>query len=117
MTITKSHLKLLNYVYFKKSVSYKSLQKKFRNHSNLKETLELLVHHHYLNQAGGSQTNLGSPIPIINETIFTMDDLGSHEVESKQWFNMQFVLTSLILPIIVGVASSAITAILLVLLG
>lgn len=115
MVITKSTLKILKYVYLKKTVSYKSLCKHFRKNDDLLETLEHLVYQHYLEQVGGHQTNLGNSVPIINETLFKMDELGTLEVEHNQWFNLPFVLTSLVLPIIVGVASSAITALILAL--
>lgn len=117
MIITKYELKILKFVYAKKTISYKALSKKFSKYSNLQDTLESLTYHHYLVQVGGHQNNMGEPIPITDKTLFTMDSLGSSEVESKQWFNLQYVLTALILPIIVGVASSAITALILALLA
>lgn len=117
MIIKKSDLNILKFVYFKKTVSFAQLQKKFRKYPDLIGTLESLIYHRYLVQIGGCRNNYGEPIPIIDKTMFTIDDLGASEVESKQWFNAQYVLSSLVLPIIVGITSSVLTALILVLLG
>lgn len=109
MVITKSELKILKFVYSKKSVSFRTLRKKFRKCINLKDTLESLVYHHYLLQVGGCRNHYGDPIPIVDETLFTMESLGSAEVESKQWFNGQFVLTQILLPIVIAIITTLLT--------
>ena len=109
MIITKSNLKILKYIYRKKNVSYKSLQKKFYDYPDLTETLESLVYHHYLTQIGGYQNNLGNPIPITTDTLFEMNELGCAEVERSQWFNGQFILLQIVLPIVIAVITTLIT--------
>ena len=116
MIITKAELKVLAYIYKRKTVSYKSIKHRFSKYPNLNELMESLVFHNYIIQIGGFQTDYGSPIPITNETKFSMDSLGCAEVESNQWFNSRYVLSSLILPILVGVLSSVLTAFILALL-
>ena len=49
------------------------------------------------------------PIPAHDDTLFKLSDLGIAEVESKQWFNTQFVLTQIVLPIIIAVITTLIT--------
>lgn len=109
MIITKSDFKILKFVYVHKSTSYKSIHKKFRNHPDLVNALDALVRHNYLVQVGGYQNNLGEPIPITDETLFVMDVLGSAEVESKQWFNLEYVISHLLIPIVLAVISTLIT--------
>ncbi len=109
MIITKSELKILKFVYSKKHTSYKALRKKFHKQSDLRDMLESLAYHHYLVQVGGCQNNLGEPIPITDETIFEIDSLGTAEVESKQWFNMEYIISHMIIPIILAIITTLIT--------
>ncbi len=117
MTITKRELKILKFVYAKKTVSYQKLSKKFHRYPDLHDIVESLVYHQYLIQIGGYRNNLGSPIPIVNDTLFSMAPLGSAETESKQWFNLQFVLLQIILPIVIAIITTLITIFLTALLS
>lgn len=109
MIITKSEIKLLKYVYRHKSVSYKSLKQKFSKRYDLQESLESLVCHEYLIQVGGHQSNLGEPLPITDETLFTIGSLGASAVESKQWFNAEYVVSHIVVPIVLAVITTLIT--------
>lgn len=109
MTITKRELKILKYIYSRKTVSYKKLSNKFKKYLNLKDTLESMTYHHYLAQIGGSQNNLGEPIPITDETLFSLDSIGSAEVENKQWFSPEYIVSHIIIPIVLAVISTLIT--------
>ena len=73
------------------------------------EDLENLILQQYVAQVGGSRSKYGEPIPILENTLFTLNDLGIAEVESKQWFNLQFVLTQIVLPIIIAIITTLIT--------
>lgn len=109
MIITKFELKILKYVYTKKSVSYKKLNKKFSKKPQFSETLTALAHHHYLIQVGGSHTKYGAPIPFMSDTLFAIDSLGTAEVESKQWFDAEYVVSHIIIPIVLAIISTLIT--------
>lgn len=115
MIINKSELKILNYIYKRKAISFKRLSYKFRKSDNFQDTLYSLVHHHFIVQVGGHLNEYGEPISFTYETKFQLDGLGRAEVENHQWFNVGYVVTSLVVPIIVGVTSSLITALLLAL--
>ncbi len=117
MIVTKSERKILNYVYKNKSVSYKLLSRKFHKYPNLSDVIQSLVYNQYLFQVGGNTNKYGEPNPISPESVFQIDSLGCAEVEKYQWFDMRFIFTSLIVPVIVGVTSSLITALLLALLS
>ncbi len=108
MIITKSYLRILRYINRKKSVPYSSLQKKFKD-SSLSEMLESLTRNRYIIQIGGSMNEYGEPIEIQDNTFFKLDDLGTAEVESKQWFNLQFVLLQIILPVVIAIITTLIT--------
>ena len=93
MVITKRLFRILSYIYRHGSVPYSKLNRKFK-YPTLLEDLENLILQQYVAQVGGSRSKYGEPIPILENTLFTLNDLGIAEVESKQWFNLQFVFDS-----------------------
>lgn len=108
MIITKYNLRILRYIYRKKSVYYSKISKKFKD-PKLSEVLFMLVNAHYVIQVGGSCNVYGEPIPIQQDTLFQLDDLGIAEVESNQWINKQFVLLQIVLPIVIAIITTLIT--------
>lgn len=114
--ITKQHLCVINYILKKKSVHYSSLVKKFAHKINLDDILKELIHNGYVEQLGGHIDKYGDPIPFQSETLFKLNNLGISEVESHQWFDFQYVLTNIMVPIIVGIFSSLITALIMLLI-
>lgn len=109
MIITKLEIKVLKYVYSKKMVSFAQLSKKFSRISDLQNKLYQLVYHSYLEQVGGYRTNYGEPIPITEQTCFRIKPEGLVLVESKQWFNAEYVLSHICIPILLSVISTLIT--------
>ena len=114
MTLTKHSLKILRYIYHRKSVSYSKLNMQF---DDIDEILDSLVRSHYVIQIGGSTNQYGEPVPFREDTLFKLDELGIAEVESKQWFNLQFVLLQIVLPIVIAIITTLITISLPVLLS
>lgn len=108
MVITKYSLHILRYLYRQKSVSHFNLSKKFKG-PRFQQTLDDLIRNCYIIQIGGFINEYGEPIPAHDDTLFKLSDLGIAEVESKQWFNTQFVLTQIVLPIIIAVITTLIT--------
>ncbi len=113
MIITKSTLAILQYINKKKTVSYKTIKRKFKKNADLKDILEKLAYKHFIIQVGGSFTNCGEPIEITDKTLFQLDDLGFAEVERQQFFNLEYFLSHIAIPVAVGILSSVITALLL----
>ena len=109
MILTKAEIKILKFTYSHESVSYRVLKKKFSKYPDIHTTLEQLVHYHYLIQIGGSQNNYGEPIPISDTTLFAMDSLGFAEVETRQWFNAEYIVSHIVVPIILAVITTLIT--------
>lgn len=114
MTITKHSLKILRYIYHRKSVSYSKLNMKF---DGINKILDSLVRSHYVVQIGGSTNEYGEPVPFREDTLFKLDELGIAEVESKQWLNLQFVLLQIVLPIVIAIITTLITIFLTTLLS
>ena len=114
MTITKHYLKILRFIYHRKTVPYSKLSKKFNDSYH---ALETLVMNQYVIQIGGSINQYGEPIPFKEDTLFQLGDPGIAEVESKQWFNLQFVLLQIVLPIVIAVITTLITIFLTMLLS
>ena len=108
MVITKYYLRILRYLYRQKSTSYFNLSKKFKE-PELQETLDALIRNGYVVQIDGFINKYGEPIPILDDTLLELSDLGIAEVESKQWFNLQFVLLQIVLPIAIAIITTLIT--------
>lgn len=109
MVITKKELKILKFIASKKSASYEQLIHRFSKYQDLENTLEQLVYNAYLEQIGGYRTNYGEPIPITQETTFCLRPNGLVLVESKQWFNAEYVLSHICIPIVLSVISTLLT--------
>lgn len=116
MVITKYSLHILRYLYHQRSSSYFNLSKKFKG-PELQETLDALIRNGYVVQIGGFINEYGEPIPILDDTLLKLSDLGIAEVESKQWFNLQFVLLQIVLPIAIAIITTLITIYLTALLS
>lgn len=116
MTITKHSLRILRYIYHHKSVSYSQLNSKFGK-ATICETLDSFIRNHYVIQIGGHLNKYGEPVPVHEDTLFKLDELGIAEVESKQWFNLQFVLLQIVLPIVIAIITTLITITLTTLLS
>lgn len=117
MIVTKKHLKLLQYVYRKNIISYSDIMKKFKRNNHIKETTEELLYNNYLSCVHGTINTDGDLVELTDSTLIQLEPLGIAEVEKHQWFDSQYVLSSLIIPVIVGVTSSLVTALLLAIFG
>lgn len=109
MTITKFDLKILKFVYNKKSVSYSQLSKKFSKNRAFLSALETLVYQQYVSQIGGSKDKYGDPVPITDDTLFEISKLGAASVESKQWFNIEYIISHIVIPIVIAIITTLLT--------
>ena len=110
MYIKKSDLKILRYIYRHKSVTYGAVTKKFRNFPDYSPHIRISS---FTTQ---DESGFDTVHRCLDDAV-TLTDSGIAEVESRQFFNLEYVLSSLVLPIIVGVLSSVITALILLFLG
>lgn len=109
--ITKNDVKILNSVYRhrKNGVTFAYLSGKFSS-----ERVYQLINANYLSCTRETKKTIGIPCDLITEkSIVSLSDLGLAEVESHQWFDVKYFLTQIVLPILIGVISSILTAILL----
>lgn len=109
MSITKFELKILKFIYSKRSVSYSQLSKKFSKNHDFPSTLEMLIYQQYISQTGGSRDKYGDPVPITDDTLFKIDKLGAASVEPKQWFNIEYVISHIVIPIVIAIITTLIT--------
>lgn len=108
----KDDLKIFRYIYSKRAVSFANLKNHFKNRSDIPEVIRGMLSSDCLTIVTGIDKPIcGGPIP--DRCILTLTGKGAAEVESRQWFNVQYVFSSIIVPIIIGVVSSLITAFLL----
>lgn len=110
MTITKSDLKILRYIYrHRKSVRRDALLKKFSNDriSQLLGVKYISCDKKFITSQSGYALQTIPP-----DAIVTLTDLGVSEVESRQWFDLQYFVTHILLPVVIGVLSSVITTVL-----
>lgn len=108
----KDDLKIFRYIYSKRAVSFGNLKKHFKNRSDIPEVIRGMLSSDYITIVSGIDNPIcGGPIP--DRCILTLTAKSVAEVEARQWFDAQYVFSSIIVPIIVGVVSSLITAFLL----
>lgn len=109
----KDDLKIFRYIYSKRAVSFANLKNRFKNRSDISEVIRDMLSSGYLTIVSGIDKPILGGLPIPDSCIMTLTGKGAAEVESRQWFDAQYVFSSIIVPIIVGVVSSLITALLL----
>ena len=116
MEITKDEFRVLRYIYSKRTISFEKLREHFQKYSNISEIIRNMLSDHYITIISGiDKPILGGPIP--DSCVLTLTRKGAAEVESSQWFDVKYVITSILVPILVGATSSLITALLLALLA
>lgn len=108
MEITKDELRILRYIYSKRTISFKKLKEHFQKYSNISEIIRNMLADHYITIISGiDKPILGDSIP--NSCILTMTRKGAAMVEGNQWFNGQFVLLQIVLPIVIAIITTLIT--------
>lgn len=94
--MTKRQLKLLRYLYRKPRTLY-WIKKKF-NISDLRDIASGIFHLIRTTDDDGEESE-----------IITLSKEGIIEVENRQWFNGQFVLTQILLPIVIAIITTLLT--------
>jgi hypothetical protein len=111
MTITKSDIKILNYVHYhhRHPVTYAKLVNKFSIHE-----IDVLIQNEFLDYIPEIFEHHGIPsMHITGNSIMSLTKKGIHEVEQNQWFDIRYLITQILVPILVGTVSAIVTAILL----
>lgn len=113
MNIEKKQLKILNYLYRKPRKRHQLLKKFKKNH--IENALEALCNLNYLSysplpekDADGFRTG-----EISSEAVYVLTTQGKIEVEANQFFDLEYVISHILVPILVGVTSSVIAALIL----
>ena len=96
--------------------SYKVL-KHIAKHSSLpkeatRSIVKQLLDAGYVFYESGKEYFSTVPISYMDRAYFITES-GKAYLESKQWFDLQYFITHILVPILVGVASSVVTTILL----
>lgn len=106
--LTKSQIKALKYVYRHNNIYLGTLKKKFPN------DVDTLLRNNYLScPRSGTQFD-GVYVPVYKDSSkVTLTDTGICEVEQSHWFDVRYLLTQIVVPILVGIVSAVVTAILL----
>lgn len=114
MPVTKSDIKILNYVHHRhfRPVTYMLLSGKFSKHE-----VDNLIKGELLSYVPVIVDYQGIPSEkLAAESAISLTKDGIYVVEQNQWFDTQYLLTQIIVPILVGVASAVIITVLLRLL-
>ena len=114
--LQKSDLKILRHIYRHKLVSLSKLQRKF---SKKRKQLDNLIARDYIiTDYELPCDSKGFPIGTYPpETLYYLHNKGIVEVESQQWFDWQFVLRNIVLPIVLAVITTLLTVFLSTLLS
>lgn len=104
----KDDLKIFRYIYSKRAVSFGNLKKHFKNRSDIPEVIRGMLSSDYITIVSGiDKPILGGPIP--DSCILNLTGKSAAIVEENQWFNGQFVLLQIVLPIVIAIITTLIT--------
>ena len=107
MKLTKRTLRILRYLYRRKSgTTYIELKNKFGESMILKLIHSKYITHNYVYPKNSNGFPVGD---ISDETLCFITDLGISEVEQRQWFDGKFILTQILLPIVIAIITTLIT--------
>ena len=108
METLKDDLKIFRYIYSKRAVSLKKLKKHFKSRSDIPDVIRGMLSSDYITIVSGiDKSILGGPIP--DSCILNLTGKGAAMVEENQWFNGQFVLLQIVLPIVIAIITTLIT--------
>ena len=114
MPVLKSDLKILKYISRHKSVSRNQLCSKFPSIRVDLLSDERYIRHDYIFPRNPSGFPIGD---IPGSAMYSLTDAGRAEVEQHQWFDAQFVLLQIALPIVIAILTTLITVFLTTLLS
>lgn len=113
MYVLQSEYKILRKV-ARRPVSYNKLSKKYPVRS-----IDKLIHNKYLSMDDcfqdepvdpyGFASNDSAMISIPDTCIVRIAPLGIEEIDRRKWFGIEFLVKSLIIPIIISVVTTLIT--------
>lgn len=107
MQLTKINLRILRYLYRRKSGStYIELKRKFGESRILELIHSKYIDHNYVYPKDSNGFPIGD---ISDETLCFISDQGELEVEQRQWFDEKFVLTQILLPIVIAIITTLLT--------
>lgn len=111
MVILKKHRKILNYVRRKGPVMLITLHKKF----DCSIVGSLLLFHYLI--CINDHRELDPERYIVGDlpdsSLISLSDIGLAEVESYDWFDLKYVLTMIIIPLLIGIGSGVFTNVIL----
>lgn len=106
--LQKSDLKILRYVYSRKTVALSKLQNEFS--SNLQQLDNLINQNYLITDYMLPKDSSGFPIgEYPPDTLYYLSNSSVVEIENRQWFDGQFVIRNIVLPIILAVITTLIT--------
>lgn len=109
MQITKEHLRIIRYIYRKQPVTYRKIHKHFHRINNLESVMDALVFNDYMTRIDEHPADFGEYTDITESTLFRLNTAGIVEVEKHQWFDGEYVVSHILIPIILAVISTLIT--------
>lgn len=106
--LQKSDIKILRYLYRRKTATLDFLRHKY---ANKRKQLDQLISCKYITTDYVRPRNAsGYPIgEYPPEAIYHLSNIGIVEVEKRQWFDWEFVVRNIVLPVILAVISTLLT--------
>lgn len=107
MTILKKHVKILRYVRLHRIVTISVLDRRY-SYDVIRDLLwcKYLTCDNDTRQEDDFCQKTGEYPPASQ---IRLTDSGLAEVEARDWFNMEYFVTRIVVPIVIGVVSSTIT--------
>lgn len=108
MLLLKRHYRILRYIYRKKTVSYPQLSQKFCRRFSIDELNDFL-RSQYVELSTSAYNKYGDPVSFSAGTLVHLSTSGIAEVEAHQWFDLQYVITQILVPIMIALCTYALT--------
>ena len=106
MIVSNKTRKIIKYVNKKEPVSYKKLTRHFKKYHGLQDDVDSLIYSEYIASTSDKYTEDGEPTPLTDETMLISTPLGLNEDETHRFFNVEYVLSHIIIPLLIGIIGS-----------
>ncbi|MCI8409527.1 MAG: hypothetical protein HFJ09_09725 [Lachnospiraceae bacterium] len=117
MKITKQDIKLMKFIKKNSPVTYKKIKKYFKHFKSLEEQLYLLTYNQYISLEDGLMNEYGEPKSFQDNSVFNITSSGIFEVEEHSFFDLEYFLSHILIPLLIGIIGSIVGAVFTALLA
>ncbi|MDE7423918.1 MAG: hypothetical protein K2N51_09525 [Lachnospiraceae bacterium] len=117
MKITKQDIKLMKFIKKNSPVTYQKVKKHFKQFKSLDDQLYLLTYNQYISLKDGLMNKYGEPKSFQDNSVFNITSNGIFEVEKHSFFDFEYFLSHILIPLLIGIIGSIVGAVFTALLA